>query len=134
MHDRVEADAKRGMLLRLHAAATPYYGDLGLNAGILMLSLERVRASNFTAERDELIALYQPQQLLPLGDQDVLNAYGSRHPEEIFKMPCIYNFRFDAGCYDGFPVILHGNRGIHISLHTTYNHLYTLFKSVHVVS
>ena len=80
--------AKRGML-RLHAGATPFYGDLGLNAGVLMLSLERVRASNFTAERDELIAFYQPLQQLPLGDQDVLNAYGSRHPEQIFKMPCL---------------------------------------------
>ena len=118
----------------MHAAATPYYGDMGLNAGTLMLSLEAVRASNFSAERDAIIALYQPLQQLPLGDQDVLNIYGAAHPEEIYKMPCIYNFRFDAGCYDGFPVILHGNRGIHISAHTTYNHLYTFFKSVHAVN
>lgn len=75
------------------AAPIPHYGERGLNAGVLMASLTAIRASNFTAERDDIIGRYSPRNLLPLGDQDVLNIYGHDHPKHIFLMPCIFNFR-----------------------------------------
>ncbi len=80
-------------LLHGYAAPIPHYGDRGLNAGVLMASLATVRASNFTAERDAIIERYSARGLLPLGDQDVLNIYGHDHPNHIYKMPCIFNFR-----------------------------------------
>jgi hypothetical protein len=58
-----------------------------------MASLAAVRASNFTAERDAIIKHYSPLGQLPLGDQDVLNIYGHHHPEQIYVMPCVFNFR-----------------------------------------
>jgi UDP-xylose:glucoside alpha-1,3-xylosyltransferase len=75
-----------------HAAPIPHYGERGLNTGVMMASLARMRASNFTADRDDIIAHWGPEYL-PLGDQDVLNIYGHKHPEAIYLMPCIFNFR-----------------------------------------
>lgn len=59
----------------------------------MMASLAAVRTSNFTAERDAIIEHYSPLGQLPLGDQDVLNIYGHHHPEQIYVMPCMFNFR-----------------------------------------
>lgn len=75
------------------AAPIPHYGARGLNAGVLMASLAAVRASTFTVERDLIIDHYSPQGHLPLGDQDVLNIYGHYHPDQMYVMPCIFNFR-----------------------------------------
>lgn len=58
-----------------------------------MASLAAVRASTFTVERDAIIDYYSPQGHLPLGDQDVLNIYGHYHPDQMYVMPCIFNFR-----------------------------------------
>lgn len=77
----------------MDAAPIPHYGERGVNAGTMMASLAAIRASNFTAERDEIIAHYSPLNQLPLGDQDVLNIYGHDHPDQIYVMPCIFNFR-----------------------------------------
>ncbi len=64
-----------------------------MNAGVLMARLASLRASNFSAERDAIIDHYQPLEQLPLGDQDVLNIWGHHHPDNIYLMPCIFNFR-----------------------------------------
>ncbi|MCJ1360808.1 MAG: Glucoside xylosyltransferase 2 [Icmadophila ericetorum] len=81
----------------------PYYGQgggssgVGLNAGVTMISLARLRAHNFSAERD-VIEQRWGRKHLRLGPQDVLNAYGAEHPERIYELPCIFNFRIGAGC------------------------------------
>ena len=77
----------------VRAAQIPHHGARGLNAGVLMASLVTVRASNFTAEREAIIAHYLPLGHLPLGDQDILNIYGHHHPEQFYAMPCMFNFR-----------------------------------------
>lgn len=55
-----------------HAVKIPHWGERGLQAGVLMASLNRIRASNFSAERDEIIDFWAPQVPLPLSF--------SRHP------------------------------------------------------
>ena len=87
----------------LHAEDAPYYGQgggssgVGLNAGVMMISLARLRAQNFSAERD-VIEQRWGRKHLRLGPQDVLNAYGAEHPEHIYELPCIFNFRIGTGC------------------------------------
>ncbi|EIE21821.1 hypothetical protein COCSUDRAFT_56271 [Coccomyxa subellipsoidea C-169] len=115
-------------------APIPHHGERGVNAGTMMASLAAIRASNFTAERDAIIANYLPLNQLPLGDQDVLNIYGHDHPDQIYVMPCIFNFRFDAGCQEGQPVVLHGNRALKNNPSSSYNHLYTFFSKIGVAN
>ena len=58
--------------------------------------------------------------------QDVLNAYAHRHPQHVHVLPCTMNFRSDSACYGGFPIILHGNRGLKDDPNSTYSSLYRL--------
>lgn len=76
-------------------------GKWGLNSGAVMMHLGRMRAANFSETRDALIDEFGPSGRLRLGDQDILNIYGGRHPEGIYEMSCIYNFRHDINCSDG---------------------------------
>ena len=99
----------------------------GLNAGVLLLNLEQLRHSRFSDERDKIIKHFKPKNALPLGDQDVLNAYASKYPNHVLVMSCVYNFRSDSGCYSGFPVILHGNRNLKENGSSTYSGIYRLF-------
>ncbi len=48
-----------------------FYKKYGLNAGILLSRLDRLRRSNFTAVREQIIAEWGPggRGLLRLGDQ-----------------------------------------------------------------
>ncbi|KAK9918360.1 hypothetical protein WJX75_003496 [Coccomyxa subellipsoidea] len=105
----------------------PFYGERGLNAGLLVVSLAAVRTSNFSAERDAVIAQYGPLGLLEMGDQDVLNIIAHKHPYNFHVLPCSVNVRSDARCPPGLPVLIHGNRSIMKDPATTFNHLYTFF-------
>ena len=96
------------------------------------MSLDQIRNSAFNKERDNIVEIYEPQGKLPLGDQDVLNIYAHAHPEHIYELPCIYNFRSDTGCYDGFPTILHGNRGMRTNMRSPYSSLFRVFARVKI--
>ncbi len=115
-----------------YSRSLPYYGEFGLNAGVLLLSLDRIRMMEFSRDRDEIITFYYPKRALPLGDQDVLNAYAHKHKENIHVMSCSFNFRSDTACYDGFPVILHGNRQLRENTTSSYSSLYRMFARVHL--
>ena len=52
-----------------HSGGLPYHGQQGLNAGILLLSLVRLREANFGRDRDRIIRHFLPKKQLPLGDQ-----------------------------------------------------------------
>ena len=118
------------MTLAGHSRDLPYYGHYGLNAGVLLLNLKVLRASRFTSDRDKIIRHFHPKMALPLGDQDVLNAYAFKYPERIQVMSCVFNFRSDSACYSGFPAILHGNRDLKSDGNSTYSKLYKLFGRV----
>lgn len=107
----------------------PHYGHFGLNAGVLLLNLELLRSSRFAQERDKIIKHFLPKNALPLGDQDVLNAYASKYPDHLYVISCIFNFRSDSACYNGFPIILHGNRNLKNEENSTYSSLYRLFRA-----
>ena len=100
----------------------------------MLLNLHAIRESNFSAERDEIVAQYGPRKLILLGDQDILNIYANMHPEDLFEMPCTFNFRMHEACRDGMPAILHGNRNMHAESYTTYSHLYKVFRSFHIIT
>ena len=74
-------------------AKHPYYGERGLNAGVLLANLARMRNSTFSAERDDIIATWGAQGALPWGDQDVLNVYLNRHNDQAYVLSCKFNVR-----------------------------------------
>ena len=74
-------------------AKHPYYGERGLNAGVLLADLARMRESAFSAERDDIIATWGARGALPGGDQDVLNLYLNRHEDQAHVLSCKFNVR-----------------------------------------
>ena len=108
----------------------PYFGERGLNAGVLLLSLRRLRASQFSRERTGLLGIFCPGKRCPW----VIRMCSMCTCTSIRNMStscrCTFNFRSDSACYDGFPVILHGNRGLRNDANSTYSTLYKLFGIV----
>ena len=74
-------------------ATHPYYGERGLNAGVMLADLARMRNNNFSADRDDIIATWGVKGALPWGDQDVLNVYLSGHRDQAYVLPCKFNVR-----------------------------------------
>ena len=66
---------------------------VGLNSGVMLMNLTRIRASNFTTCIDEYYKFYGDR--LRLGDQDLLNVYFHFHNRELYFIitkTCLYNF------------------------------------------
>ena len=98
------ADGSTVLTAMRAADSIPYYGQdrgkSGLNAGVMMMDLARIRQSNFSAERDAILDEYSYKlDLIQLGPQDVLNIYGAFHPDHVYEMPCVYNYRHYSGCH-----------------------------------
>lgn len=96
-------------------ARHPFYGQFGLNSGVMLMNLTRMRERNFEAAIQPIYEKFKSQ--LAWGDQDLLNIYFNFNPDELFELTCDYNYRPDhcmytsqCGIEDGVKV-LHGNRG-----------------------
>ena len=84
----------------------PIFGPNGINAGVAFFHIKHPKRT--CAEFMQIASTYKSQ--LALGDQDVLNIYGNRHPEKIFRLGCQYNRRTDSKCKIYSGGIMHGNR------------------------
>ena len=99
----------------------PYFSSstaAGLNSGVLLLDLDKLRAAPW----NEQFASYLEQYQLQFFDQDLLNIYFAQHAEKLQELPCEWNFRPDHCFFSTQHCskigILHGNRG---SLHAPAN-------------
>ena len=106
-----------------------YVPQTGIQAGILTMNLELMRATNF---EKTIVGLAETAPFTTLGDQDLLNFYFANRTGKIELLECMYNLRMYKGrvecdCYSLAPsaqsdcskyssiddaVVLHGNRGI----------------------
>ncbi|EDV29488.1 uncharacterized protein TRIADDRAFT_18350, partial [Trichoplax adhaerens] len=100
-------------------ARHPYYGELGINSGIMLMNLTRMRKANWN---DIVLKLYQEYKSgIVFGDQDILNVVFHFHPEMLYTFTCDWNYRPDHCRYgrndckhadkNGIS-LLHGNRQI----------------------
>lgn len=97
-------------------ARHPYYGPLGVNSGVMLMNLTRMR--HFKWENHVLPIHKEYKLRITWGDQDIINILFYYHSEKLFIMPCEYNYRPDHCMYmsicnasvDGIK-IMHGNRG-----------------------
>ena len=71
----------------------PYYGEYGLNAGIMLMNLTRIRAYQPGFQKSLLEIMDKYKSRLYLADQDILNIFFSFHPELHHNISCSWSFR-----------------------------------------
>ncbi|XP_031604380.1 glucoside xylosyltransferase 2 [Oreochromis aureus] len=111
-------------------ARHPFYGITGVNSGVMLMNLTRIRSTLFKNSmiptglswEDLLHPLYQKyKNHITWGDQDLLNIIFHYNPERLFIFPCQWNYRPDhcmygsncKGAEEEGVSILHGNRGVY---------------------
>ncbi|XP_061545102.1 glucoside xylosyltransferase 2 isoform X1 [Phycodurus eques] len=111
-------------------ARHPFYGISGVNSGVMLMNLTRIRSTLFKNSmiarglswEDLLHPLYQKyKNHITWGDQDLLNIIFHYNPECLFIFPCQWNYRPDhcmygsncKGAEEEGVSILHGNRGVY---------------------
>ncbi|XP_054834773.1 glucoside xylosyltransferase 2 [Eublepharis macularius] len=127
-------------------ARHPYYGTTGVNSGVMLMNLTRIRNAQFKNSmiptgltwEEMLYPLYQKyKNYITWGDQDLLNIIFSFNPECLYLFPCQWNYRPDHCMYgsnckgaeeEGIS-ILHGNRGVyHDDKQPTFKALYEVIR------
>ncbi|XP_036284738.1 glucoside xylosyltransferase 2 isoform X1 [Pipistrellus kuhlii] len=127
-------------------AQHPFYGSAGVNSGVMLMNLTRIRSTQFKnsmiptglAWEDMLYPLYQKyKNAITWGDQDLLNIIFYFNPECLYVFPCHWNYRPDHCMYgsnckgaelEGVSV-LHGNRGVyHDDKQPTFKALYEAIR------
>ena len=79
-------------------ARHPYVHPYGVNSGVMLMNLTRLRRLNW---EKELMSIYKNNRLLlRYGDQDILNIFFNAHPKFLYTIPCEWNYRPDF-CYLG---------------------------------
>uniref|UniRef100_A0A8C5PN08 Glucoside xylosyltransferase 1 n=1 Tax=Leptobrachium leishanense TaxID=445787 RepID=A0A8C5PN08_9ANUR len=129
-------------------ARHPYYGETGINSGVMLMNITRIRRKYFKNDltparlrwEDLLVPLFKKYKLnITWGDQDLLNIIFSQNPESLFVFPCPWNYRPDHCIYgsncqeaeDGGIFILHGNRGVyHDNKQPTFRAVYEAIRNV----
>ncbi|XP_039968479.1 glucoside xylosyltransferase 1 isoform X1 [Bactrocera tryoni] len=97
-------------------ARHPYYGRMGVNSGVMLMNLTRMRIHNWVSH---IVPIYNEYKLrITWGDQDIINVFFYYSPDALLLLPCQYNYRPDHCMYisvcnvsvEGIK-LMHGNRG-----------------------
>ncbi|XP_063730186.1 glucoside xylosyltransferase 1-like isoform X2 [Eleginops maclovinus] len=111
-------------------ARHPYYGKTGINSGVMLMNMTRLREKSFKNDMttvplkwgEILMPLLQKYKLnITWGDQDLLNIIFHHNSESLYVFPCQWNYRPDHCIYGSNcqqadqegVFILHGNRGVY---------------------
>ncbi|XP_042232535.1 glucoside xylosyltransferase 1-like [Homarus americanus] len=98
-------------------AKHPYYGKLGVNSGVMLMNLTRLRKFGW---EEYVVPIYRHYKLsITWGDQDIINIIFHYHPDKLYVYGCEYNLRPDHCMYMSVckaaekrgVFVLHGNRG-----------------------
>ena len=131
----VREQEKENMLGYDFFAKHPYPVPAGLNSGVMLMHLERMRLLPWSCVISRIFDVYRKQLLF--GDQDILNIFFFFHPSSLHLLPCSFNYRIDNcnnvnSCPDvqlNGVAILHGNRNGFIGRHESiFQRLYELLQ------
>ncbi|XP_050692432.1 glucoside xylosyltransferase 2-like [Eriocheir sinensis] len=98
-------------------AKHPFYGRLGVNSGVMLMNLTRLRGFGW---EEYVVPIYRYYRLaITWGDQDIINIIFHFHPDKLYVYGCEYNLRPDHCMYMSVCrtaethgiFVLHGNRG-----------------------
>ncbi len=99
-------------------ARHPFYGELGLNSGVMLMNLTRMREVGWV---DKMVEYYQEYNLkITWGDQDLINIFFHYYPERVYVYECEWNLRPDHCMYGSTcdsveergASVIHGNREV----------------------
>ncbi|XP_017845714.1 glucoside xylosyltransferase 2 isoform X2 [Drosophila busckii] len=116
-------------------ARHPFYGPLGVNSGVMLMNLTRMRQFNW---EQHILPIYKEYKLrITWGDQDIINILFYYHPDKLYLMPCEYNYRPDHCMYMSICNIshsgvklIHGNRGyFHSNKQPLFRELYKAIET-----
>ncbi|KAL3841328.1 hypothetical protein ACJMK2_019490 [Sinanodonta woodiana] len=120
-------------------ARHPYYGALGVNSGVMLMNLTRLRSS---AWLQSMMNYYKEYKLkITWGDQDLINIYFHFYPDQLYVYPCEWNYRPDHCMYMSIchsaektgAYVLHGCRRVwHSDKQPAFKAVYTAFKEHHL--
>lgn len=112
-------------------ARHPFYGKLGVNSGVMLMNLTRMRQFGW---EQYLLPIYKEFKLkITWGDQDIINIIFHYHPERLYIYSCRYNYRSDhcmymSVCDDAIKngvAVVHGSRGsFHSDKQPTFRAIY----------
>ncbi|XP_070179261.1 glucoside xylosyltransferase 1-like isoform X2 [Littorina saxatilis] len=71
----------------------PYFGPFGLNSGVILMNLTRLRQVNWSSTLVQYHQVYEKN--IVFFDQDLINIYCHFHPERLYVMDCSMNYRVD---------------------------------------
>ncbi|CAK1550519.1 unnamed protein product [Leptosia nina] len=112
-------------------AKHPFYGKYGLNSGVMLMNLTRMRDFGWVDYVTPIMLKYK--LYIPWGDQDIINIIFHYHEKAVYVLSCRYNYRTDQCMYgdacsdatkDGI-FILHGSR------RAFHNHKQPAFEAVY---
>ncbi|XP_008216745.1 glucoside xylosyltransferase 1 [Nasonia vitripennis] len=116
-------------------AKHPYYGKLGVNSGVMLMNLTRMREFKWT---QYVIPIHKEYRLkITWGDQDIINIIFHYHPEKLHVYDCRYNYRPDHCMYMSVcpgaekkgALVLHGSRGtFHSQKQPPFKSVYTAMQ------
>ncbi|XP_013135812.1 PREDICTED: glucoside xylosyltransferase 1 isoform X2 [Papilio polytes] len=99
-------------------AKHPFYGKYGLNSGVMLMNLTRMRSFGWVEYVTPVMLKWK--LYIPWGDQDIINIIFHYHERAVRVLSCRYNYRSDQctygdACADATRrgvYVLHGSRGI----------------------
>lgn len=116
-------------------ARHPFYGEMGVNSGVMLMNLTRLRQSSWMTA---LVNFYEEYRLkITWGDQDLINIYFHFYPHQLYVFSCEWNYRPDHCMYmsickpaeDTGVYVLHGCRRVwHEDKQPAFKAVYTAFK------
>ncbi len=116
-------------------AQHPYVQPLGVNSGVMLMDLEKMREARW---RERMLDYRQKYLHIPWGDQDLINIFFSESPEMLYVFSCEWNYRPDHCEYGsncqaaeehGIAVV-HGNRqSFHTGKQPTFQAVYDAFDA-----
>ncbi|KRF98821.1 uncharacterized protein Dwil_GK27957 [Drosophila willistoni] len=113
-------------------ALHPFYGKLGINSGVMLMNLTRMREFNW---ENQILPIYKEyKSRIPWGDQDIINILFHYHPDKLYVMPCEYNYRTGHCMYTRVCNTSHlGIKLMHGNRHIFHNDNFPLFKTVYEI-
>lgn len=116
-------------------AKHPYYGKLGVNSGVMLMNLTKMRDFLWV---EYVVPIYKRYKLkITWGDQDIINIIFHYHPDKLYIYSCRYNYRPDhcmymSVCKDAEKegvAVLHGSRGFfHSGKQPVFQSIYRAFE------
>ncbi|XP_047509946.1 glucoside xylosyltransferase 1 [Pieris napi] len=112
-------------------AKHPFYGKYGLNSGVMLMNLTRMREFAWVDYVTPIMLKYK--LYIPWGDQDIINIIFHYHEKAVYLLSCRYNYRTDQ-CMYGDACADATNRGVfilHGSRRAFHNHKQPAFEAIY---